>query len=107
MGADEFHEDDLSTEIESSDQAIISSRDLEPDALAVQHLGFRSGFLNLIRGGPLRGSHELMPAFQGHSCFRMPAPEVDKHVSSNHPHSLTYHVPKMGTSVIMAGPPSP
>src|ERR1700719_4197762 len=64
MCPDELHEGDLPTEIESSNQAIVSSRDLEPHTLAVQHLGFRSGFLDLIRGTPLRRSHELVPAFK-------------------------------------------
>src|SRR2546427_12896070 len=38
MGADELHEGDLPTEVESSHQAIVSSRDLEPHTLAVKHL---------------------------------------------------------------------
>src|ERR1700694_4051175 len=89
MGADELHEGDLPTEIESGHQAIVSSRDLKPHTLAVQHLGFRSGFLNLIRGCPLRRFHELVPAFERDLCFRVPAPEVDKHVSRNDPHAST------------------
>src|ERR1700686_3625802 len=57
VGADELHEGDLPTEIESSHQAIASARDLEPHTLAVQHFGFRSSFPDLIRGHPLRRSH--------------------------------------------------
>src|SRR5229473_826681 len=98
MCPDELHEGDLPTEIESSYQAIVSSRDLESHALAIQYLGFRSGFLNLIRGSPLRGSHDRVPAFKRDPCFRVLAPEADKHVSSNHPHAELYHVPKSGTS---------
>src|ERR1700722_9540683 len=89
MGADELHEGDLPTEIESSHQAIVSTRNLEPHTLAVQHLGLRSGLLDLIRGAPLRRSHQLVPAFERDLCFRVPAPEVDKHVSSNDPHAST------------------
>src|SRR3984893_12777447 len=88
MCPDELHEGDLPAEIESGYQAIVSSRDLEPHTLAVQHLGFRSGFLDLIRGTPLRRSHELVPAFKRDLSFRVPAPEVDKHVSSTDPHGL-------------------
>jgi hypothetical protein len=33
----------------------------------------------------------------------VPAPEVDKHVSSDDPHTSTYHVPKTGTSAIGTG----
>jgi hypothetical protein len=92
MGAGELHEGDPPTEIESGHQAIISSRDLETHTLAVQHFGLRSGFLNLIRGCPLRRIHELVPAFERNLCFRVPVPEVDKHVSSNHriPQSSTF-----------------
>src|SRR5436853_6514654 len=89
MSADELYKGDLSMEIESSHQAIVSSCDFEPHPLAVQHFGFRSGFLDLVRGGPLRGSHELVPAFERHLCFRVPAPEVNKQVSSNDPHAGT------------------
>jgi hypothetical protein len=78
MGADELHEGDLPTEIESGHQLIVSSRDLEPHTPAVQHFGLRSGFLNLICGCPLRRLHELMPALQRDLCFRVPASEVDK-----------------------------
>jgi hypothetical protein len=42
MGADEFHEGYLPAEIECDDQAVVSSCNLEPRALAVKHLGFRS-----------------------------------------------------------------
>src|SRR5258707_7918901 len=87
MGADELHEGDLPTEIESGHQAIVSSRDLEPHTLAVQHLGFRSGFLDLIRGCPLRGSYDRVPAFKRDLCSRVLAPEADKHVSSDEPHA--------------------
>jgi hypothetical protein len=42
-------------------------------SLAVQRLGLRSGFLNLIRGCPLRRFHEPVPAFERDLCFRVPA----------------------------------
>src|ERR1700676_3259809 len=98
MCTDEFHEGDLPTEIERGNQAIVSSRDLEPHTLAVQHLGFRSRLLDLIGGRPLRGSHDRVPAFKRDLCFRVLAPEADKRVSSNHPHAAPEHVPKKGTS---------
>src|SRR6266567_115329 len=97
VGADELHESDLPAEIEGGNQAIVSSRDLESHALAIQYLGFRSGFLNLIRRSPLRGSHDRVPAIKRDLCFRLLAPEADKHVSSNYPHPELYHVPKTGT----------
>src|SRR6266581_409861 len=81
VGADELHEGDLPTEIESSYQAIVSSRDLESHALAIQYHGFRSGFLNLIRGSPLRGSHDRVPAFKRDLRFGVLAPEADKYAS--------------------------
>jgi hypothetical protein len=37
-----LHEGHLSAEVESDRQAVVSCRNVEPDALAVQHLGFRS-----------------------------------------------------------------
>jgi hypothetical protein len=43
VGADELDEDDLPTKLERRHQTIVSSRNFEPDALAVQHLGLRSG----------------------------------------------------------------
>src|SRR6266567_1508383 len=94
VGADELHESDLPTEIEGGNQAIVSSCDLESHALAIQYLGFRSGFLNLIRRGPLRGSHDRVPAFKRDLCFRVLAPEADKHVSSDDPHASTSMFPK-------------
>ena len=42
VGADELHEGDLPTEIEGGHQAIVSSCDLKPHTLPVQHLGLRS-----------------------------------------------------------------
>ena len=53
MSADEFHEGDLSAEIECRNQAIISSGNLESDAPAVEYLGFGSRLLDLIRRGPI------------------------------------------------------
>src|SRR5438270_9076539 len=87
VGADELHEGDLPTEIEGGHQAIVSSCDLKPHTLAVEHLGFWSGFLDVIRGHPLRRSHEHGPTFERGLSFRVLAPEVDKHVSSDDPHT--------------------
>src|SRR5438874_5319927 len=100
VGADELHESDLPMEIEGGNQAIVSSGDLESHALAIRYLGSRSGFLNLIGRSPLRGSHDRVPAFKRDLCFRVLAPEADKHVSSNYPHAEPYHVPKTGTRVL-------
>src|SRR3982075_2161092 len=87
MGANELHESDLSTEIQGGHQAIVSSCDLKPDALAVQHLGFRSRPLDFIGGCPLRRSRDRVPAFKRDLCFRVLVPEADKHVSSDDPHT--------------------
>jgi hypothetical protein len=43
MGPDELYEGHLSAEIESNHQTVVSTRNLEPDALAVQHPEFWSG----------------------------------------------------------------
>ena len=48
MRADEFYEGDLPTEIEGDHETIVSSGNLESCALATEHLGFRSGGLNII-----------------------------------------------------------
>ena len=64
MGSDKFDEGYLTSEVESGDQAIIPSCDLEPDALAIQYLGPGSRFLDFICRGPVRGSNELVPAFE-------------------------------------------
>src|SRR5215468_7523812 len=53
VSADELHERDLPAEIESGYQAIISRRNLEPDPIAVQHLGLRAGPMDLAGRGPL------------------------------------------------------
>src|SRR4051812_48175254 len=89
MSTDELYKSDLPLEIEGSYQAIVSSRDVEPHPLAVQHFGFRSGFLDLVRGGPLCRSHEVVPAFERDLCFRVSAPKANKDVSSNDPHAGT------------------
>ena len=49
MRSDEFHEGYLPAEIEGGDETITPSCNLEPDALAVQHLRSWSRFLDLIR----------------------------------------------------------
>src|SRR5262249_42973899 len=86
VSADEFHERDLPAEIESGHQAIISPRNLEPDPIAVQHLGLRGGLPYLVGRGPLSRSHERMPALERCPRFRMLAPEFDKDTSSNDSH---------------------
>src|SRR5262245_39911496 len=86
MSADEFDEGDLATKIESSNQAIVSSRDLEPHTLPVQHLGFRNCLLDLVRGFPLRCPHKPVPAFERDLCFRVRAPELDEHASRDDSH---------------------
>jgi hypothetical protein len=70
--ADEFHKSYLPAEVEGGHQAIVPSRNLEPDTVAVQDLGFRRRLLNLVRGGPMRGSDEFVPAFKRNLCFWMP-----------------------------------
>jgi SAM (Sterile alpha motif) domain-containing protein len=69
MGSDKFDEGYLAPEVESGDQAIIPSCDLEPDALAIQYLGSGSRFLDFISRGPVCGSNsnELVPAFERRS----------------------------------------
>jgi hypothetical protein len=89
MGADKLYEGYLSTKIEGDDQAVVSSRDFEPDALAVEDLGFRGGSLNLVCRGPMRRSDELEPTFERDLRFRVLAPKVDKRISGNDPHGTS------------------
>ena len=86
--ADEFHEGYLSAEVEGSHQAIVPSCNLEPDALAVQHLGVRGRLLNLVCGCPMRGSNEFVPAFKRHLCLRVVTPKSDQRIPSNYSHGL-------------------
>jgi hypothetical protein len=86
VGADELHENDPPAEVEGSHQAIISSRNLEPDALAVQHLGFRNRLLHVVSRGPVRGSGQPVPAFHRNLCFRMLARKPDEHAPRYDPH---------------------
>jgi opacity protein-like surface antigen len=60
MGADEFHKGDLSAEIESDYEPIISAYHFKPDTLSIKHLGFRKGLLYVIGRCPLRGPGQLM-----------------------------------------------
>jgi hypothetical protein len=48
VGADEFHEGDLPTKIKSGHQTVISSCNLEPDALAIAYFGYWSRSLDLV-----------------------------------------------------------
>jgi hypothetical protein len=42
VGADKLHERDLPTEVEGDDEAIIASRNLEYDALAIEYFSFEA-----------------------------------------------------------------
>ena len=88
MRSDEFHEGYLPAEIEGGNQAIIPSCNLEPDALAVQHLGSWSRFLDLIRGDPARGSDESVPALEREPCFRVVFPKANERIPSNYSHAV-------------------
>src|SRR5215831_1574428 len=105
VSTDELHERDLPVEIESSHQAIISSRNLEPDPLAVQYLRLRGGLLDLVRRGPLRRSHERMPALERCPRFWMLAPEFDEDASSNDSHANSLF-PKWEQESCVRGPAS-
>jgi hypothetical protein len=89
MGTDELYKGHLSAKIEGDDQAVVSSRDFESDALTVQDLGFRGGSLNLVCRGPMRRSDELEPTFERDLRFRVLAPKVDKRISGNDPHGAS------------------
>ena len=88
MGSDKFDEGYLTSEVESGDQAIIPSCDLEPDALAIQYLGSGSRFLDFISRGPVRGSNELVPAFERRSGLGVVSPKSNKRIPSNYSHTL-------------------
>src|SRR5438876_12288142 len=86
MRADEFHEGYLPAEVEGSHQAIIASRNLEPDAFAVQHLSPRSRLLDLVCGRPMRGSDKFVPAFERNLRLGVCVPKAYERISSNDPH---------------------
>ena len=88
MGSDKFDEGYLAPEIESGDQAIIPSCDLEPDALPIQYLGFGSRFLDFIRRGPVRGLNELVPAFERRPGLGVVSPKSNKRIPSNYSHAV-------------------
>ena len=88
MGTDKFHEGYLPAKVEGGHQAIVPSCNLEPDALAVQHLGSRRRLLDLIRGHPMRGSDERVPTFKRNLCLRVVGPKADERIPSNHPHGI-------------------
>ena len=88
MGSDKFHKRYLPPEVECGDQAIIPSCDLEPDALAVQHLGSGGRFLDFISRGPVRGPDELVPAFEGRSGLGVASPKANKRIPSNYSHAV-------------------
>src|SRR6516162_1023650 len=88
MGSDKSHKRYLPTEVECDDQAIIPSCDLEPDTLAIQHLSSGSRFLNPIRRSPVRGSNELVPAFERGLRLRMVFPKANERIPSNYPHAV-------------------
>src|SRR6516225_8686378 len=96
MRPDELHEGPLSAEIESDQQAVVSSCNFKPDALAIQHLGFRSCSLDLIRRRPMRRSDKFVPTFERDLRLRVLTPKVDQCVSGNDPHRTSYHVPNLG-----------
>ena len=83
MRAVELHERDLTTEIESSHQTIVSSCDLKSHTLTVQHLGFWRRLLDIVGGAPLRRSHEPVPAVDRSLCLGVPLRKVDEDVPSD------------------------
>src|SRR5262249_54930936 len=86
MGSDELHEGDLAAEIESNNQTIVSSSDLEPDALAAQHLGLRSRFLHLVHQTPIGGSDEFVQTLKQNFCLRMFVGKADEQFWGNDSH---------------------
>ena len=88
MRADKFHEGYLPTEVEGGHQTVIPSGDLKPDALAVQDLGARSRFLDLVRRGPMRGPDKFAPTFKRNLCFRVISPKTEERIPSNYSHGM-------------------
>jgi len=74
MRTDEFHESYLPAKVEGNHQAVVPSRDLEPYALAVQYLSSRRRLPDFVRGHPMRGPYEFVPAFERNLCFRVVGP---------------------------------
>src|SRR5437868_14813810 len=81
MRANEFHKGYLPAKVEGGHQAIVSTGNLEPDALAVQHLGTRRRFADLVRGHPMRGPDKFVPAFERNLCYRVVGPTADERIS--------------------------
>src|SRR5271154_4804349 len=88
MRADELNESRLPTKIERDHQTVVSSRDIESDALAIQRLALRSRSLDIVHRGPVRGPDALEPTFQRHLSLRVSAPKADERVSRDYPHTL-------------------
>src|SRR5262249_57520354 len=84
--AEELQKRDWRGKIKGRNHRVFPSRHFESDALAVQHLGFGSGSLHLVRGRPMRGSHERIPSCKRNLRFWVFAPKCHKCVSGNHPH---------------------
>src|SRR5579872_5009896 len=86
VGADEFYERDLPTEIECDDESIVPACDFESDTLAIEHLRFRNGALDIIARFPMRGLGQPIPALQRHFGFWMSVPKGDEDVASDDTH---------------------
>ena len=63
--------------VEGGHQAAVFSQNLEFDALAVQHLGLRRCFADMVRGRPMCGANEFVPAFVRSIRLRVAGPKAD------------------------------
>jgi hypothetical protein len=86
VGSQELHEDDLPVKVKSSDQAVVSSGNFEPDTLAVQHLALWSSSLDIISRSPTRHPDKCVPTPKRDLGLRMPVPETNQHMSGDNPH---------------------
>src|SRR6185312_9510492 len=88
MCAEEFHERDLTSEIESNDEAIVTAGDLESYALSIQYFCFGNSLPHILHGLPARGFCQPIPTLQRSCCLGMLSREFDQHASGNHAHGM-------------------
>jgi len=82
---EKLHEHDLSTKVESCNEAIISSGDGEAYTFAVQYLRLWNGASYIVHGYPLRCPYQPLPAFKRDRGFGVSCGICHEHVSGDQP----------------------
>jgi hypothetical protein len=76
MGSYESNIDILESIFDLDDKAVMIARDVKDNPVIGENIGGTVILFHIIRRGPVRFAHVIVPTFQGLFCLRMPYPVV-------------------------------